>query len=152
MTRDVPGRDVPAYQRRGPRGGSGGGDGVVLFAPSCLLVFSCCWVVWFFAFFFFFIFCQRFALIFLCLGAIPGAVGCQACWRHIWPELFLSSRVKNGRISTQTASLVQLKPCARGPLQPPYRCMSLKALQTCATCRGNCGFMLSFATLLFPWV
>lgn len=151
MTRDVPGRDVPAYQRRGPRGGSGGGDGVVLFAPSCLLVFSCCWVVWFFAFFFF-IFCQRFTLIFLCLGAIPGAVGCQACWRHICPELFLSSRVKNGGISTQTASLVRLKPCARGPLQPPYRCMSLEALQTRATCRGHCGFMLSFATLLFPWV
>lgn len=48
VTRDVPSRDVPAYQRLppgpAPRGGSGGGDGVVVFAQPCL--------PWLFFFFF----------------------------------------------------------------------------------------------------
>uniref|UniRef100_A0A8B9RUT3 ethanolamine kinase n=3 Tax=Accipitrinae TaxID=8955 RepID=A0A8B9RUT3_9AVES len=82
MTRDVPSRDVPAYQRPGPVGRvgrrrRGGGVCSVLFA-------GCLWVV-----LFFFSFCaKRFMLI--VWERFPGPLGCQACWRHIWPELFLS--------------------------------------------------------------
>lgn len=73
VTRDVPSRDVPAYQRLppspAPRGGSGGGDGVVVFAQPCLP-----WLFFFFFFFFFFLFsAKRFALIFL--GPIPRVAG-----------------------------------------------------------------------------
>ncbi|XP_061218920.1 ethanolamine kinase 2 isoform X3 [Neopsephotus bourkii] len=45
---------------------------------------------------------------------------------HIWPELFLSSQVENSRISSQSTSLVQLKP--RGPMHSPNSC--IKTLQT----------------------
>lgn len=49
----------------------------------------------------------------------PGPLGCRVCWRHIWPELFLSVQVENGRISTQTAGSVWLKPCACCLVQSP---------------------------------
>lgn len=59
---------------------------MVVFAPCCLL-FGVCLV------FFFPSFCdKRFAQIFW--ERFPGPLGYQACWQHIWPELFLSSQVK----------------------------------------------------------
>lgn len=107
---------------------------MAVFAPCCLP--GVCGL-----FYFFFSFCaKRFMLI--VWERFPGPLGCQACWRHIWPELFLSFQVKNGRISTQTASFVQ----------SPSTSASLEALQTHAICcgsfpgcRGHCCFVLSFA-------
>ncbi|XP_076214110.1 ethanolamine kinase 2 isoform X3 [Aptenodytes patagonicus] len=88
MTRDVPSRDVPAYQRPSPAGRVGrrrwGGGGV------CSVLFAVWGLVWFC--FFFSSFCdKRFAQIFW--ERFPGPLRCQACWQHIWPELFLSSQL-----------------------------------------------------------
>lgn len=38
MTPDARSRDIPAYQRPGPVGRLGGGDGLAVFASGCLLV------------------------------------------------------------------------------------------------------------------
>lgn len=66
MTRDVPSRDVPAYQRLvAPWGGSGGGDGVVVFAQPCLLCLWCFLPKGFFR--------DRF----------PGSLRCRVCSQHI---------------------------------------------------------------------